>query len=171
MAKGDWSLTFERAGPLAGDGADPAGVVFEEAARAVGDIVEMIHARAAAGTPRGATGALRGSIVSEVRGSALDSLRGTVATPLAYALPVEEGRGPGRRPPSGPGSSLYGWVERVLGVSGGEARSAAFLIARAIGRRGTAGRHMFRDALEKSMGPIARRVERLGADIAGRLRG
>lgn len=89
------------------------------------------------------TGQLRQSITGEVTGTPV-SLKGVVTSPLQphYAPDVEYGRKPGKMPPVGP---IELWARRKLGLSGKELESAAFLIARAIGRRGTKGAFMFRD--------------------------
>jgi hypothetical protein len=53
----------------------------------------------------------------------------------AHAAYAEFGRGPGKRPPT---SALLPWIEKVWGLSGKEAESAAFVLARKIGESGTA---------------------------------
>lgn len=63
-----------------------------------------------------------------------------------YAIIVERGRRPGAGAP--PAASLEGWVRRKLGLSGSEARGAAFAIARAIGRRGLRPRHILAGSLK-----------------------
>lgn len=74
-------------------------------------------------------------------------LLGEVFNPLEYALPVETGRRPGKMPPV---EAIQLWVTRKLGLQGNEAKSAAFLIARAIGRRGTQGAHMLEKGWQKA---------------------
>lgn len=66
----------------------------------------------------------------------LDRFTWQVAPAVRYAEAVIEGRGPGKQPPF---QAIYDWV-RVKGLGGEDPRAAAFLIARAIGRRGTEGR-------------------------------
>ncbi len=85
------------------------------------------------------TGALRGSITTSVTGIQTKII-GQIQTPLMYGLPVERGRRPGKPPPT---DAIKLWVIRKLGKTGKDADSTAFLIARAIGRRGTAGAAMF----------------------------
>lgn len=70
------------------------------------------------------------------------SLQGEFFNPVPYALPLETGRKPGKQPPT---EAIQLWVTRKLGLEGDEARSVAFLIARAIGRRGTQGAYMLQD--------------------------
>lgn len=91
---------------------------------------------------------LRGGTFSEIHGSGV-SLHGKVAPPLAardYAAVVEEGRRPGKMPPV---SAIAAWVGRKLGVG-----VSPFLVARAIARKGTKGRHMFRDAHKRAQGYV-----------------
>ena len=73
----------------------------------------------------------------------MDAVFGDVTNPLSYALPVELGTRP-HYPPIDP---LIDWVEAKLGLAGEEAESAARGIQRNIGRRGSVGRFMARDAL------------------------
>jgi hypothetical protein len=70
---------------------------------------------------------------------------GVISTPLAYGEPVEVGTRP-HFPPIDP---IAHWVEKKIGASGKEARSIAFLIARAISRRGTKGAKMFQISFEE----------------------
>lgn len=117
-------------------------------------------------TPRGISsggGGLRGSIFTELRGSQATREQ-FVSSSLFYAPIVEVGRRPGQRPP--PRRALELWVVRKLGVASREAPSVAFLVARAIGVRGTQEATMFRQAFER-VEPIARRAfDALGARMA-----
>lgn len=63
-----------------------------------------------------------------------------VGTPVEYALVVHEGRRPGQRPP--PSAAIAGWLRR----NGADPR-LAFVVARAIGQRGTRPHPALRDAL------------------------
>jgi HK97 gp10 family phage protein len=67
-------------------------------------------------------------------------------SPGANYAPYVEG---GTRPHFPPPVNLQPWVERVLGLSGEEARHRAFLIARAISRRGTRAQPYMRPAAEQ----------------------
>lgn len=58
---------------------------------------------------------------------------------------IEKGRRKGRRQP--PSKVVARWAERKLGLSPEEAKRAAYPIARAIARRGIAGRHVVRDVM------------------------
>ena len=108
-------------------------------------------------TPVGATGALRGSVAWEIFGTGfgMTGYAGPSAAVL-YGLPVETGRAPGKAPivedtwQAVPALQL--WVVRKLGLSGAEAEKAAYLIARAIGARGTKGAHMVEKAFDRAVG-------------------
>src|SRR5262245_50297061 len=91
-------------------------------------------------TPVGVTGILRASITARVTtGTSLSAaIRGEVfsSSQAPYAPYVEYGTGP-HWAPIGP---LLLWARRVLGNE-----RAAYAVQRAIARRGTRARHMFRD--------------------------
>lgn len=116
-------------------------VLAREAAMGVRAIVEAVASEARERTPVN-TGVLRASIATDVTiGTALAAqVRGTVFTgaQASYAPYVEEGTAP-HWAPIGP---LKLWARRVLGNE-----RAAYAVQRAIARRGTRGRHMFRDAM------------------------
>ncbi len=172
MAGEEWSVEIGREGPLVEEDARPEEAVFAAAREALEDLAELLRREAAERAPRGATGHLRGSIAASVRGRALDSLEGEVGTPAAYAPAVEFGRRPGGpMPPWRAGSALFRWVRGTLGAGGREAERVSFRVARAIGRRGIPGRHIFRDALAGSLGRIEERLRRLGLEIARALGG
>ena len=114
----------------------------------------------ATGTPVN-TGALRGSETTEVRGRGAE-IMGRIFTPLAYGAAVEHGRKPGKMPSV---DAIQYWVERK-GIAGDEdPRQVAFLIARAIGRRGTKGAHMFEEGLKTALPHILRLWRVAGHDI------
>lgn len=81
----------------------------------------------------------------------------TVTNNAKHAVYVERGRLPGKAPPS---AALVPWVIRNLGVDEREARGLAFVIARAIGRRGLRGRHILEKALPAIKRVHMREVER-----------
>jgi len=116
-------------------------VLYREASLAVRAIVEDVASEARSRTPVN-TGVLRASIATDVTtGTSLSAaIRGKVFTgaQAPYAPYVEEGTAP-HWAPIGP---LLLWARRVLGNE-----RAAYAVQRAIARRGTRGRHMFRDAL------------------------
>ena len=107
------------------------------------------------------TGALR-SATSKESLSVGNAIRGQVINPLNYALPVETGRKAGKMPPV---DAIKQWVIRKGIASGADADGAAFLIARAIGRRGTKGAHMFEEGFNASLP----RITSLWNDLPGRI--
>lgn len=161
---------------------DPAGVFPPAIRSAVTETVALLEREVKRRVPIGVTEAARGSIAGEVRvGTALgmgDAL-GTVGSPIAYVRVLNDGRRPGQRMP--PPESLELWVRRKItktGPRGGnigltvkEARSIAFLIARAIGRRGTPPLHFFEDALTENEARIRAIWHRAGVQIAFRMNG
>lgn len=92
-------------------------------------------------------GLLRGSWTKEITGERA-ALTGEMFTPLIYGWPVERGRRPGKRPPV---EAIKMWARRKLGLTGKELDQAAFLIARAIGRRGTEGAAMVYQAFQRAI--------------------
>jgi hypothetical protein len=138
-------------------------VIYREAALAVRAIVEDVASEARSRTPVGASGLLRASIYTDVTtGTSLSAaIRGTVFTgaQAPYASAVEEGTAP-HWAPIGP---LLLWARRVLGNE-----RAAYAVQRAIARRGTRGRHMFRDAIS-AVRPRMEGMLRQAMDRAARL--
>lgn len=117
-------------------------------------------------TPVGATGNERASMTHSFNGSGV-SMAGRVYSsdvPIKTAS-VETGRAPGRMPPLAP---IELWVARKLGVPADQQHSVAFLVARAIGKRGTKGAFMFRAGAQTARESVARRMAALRAEI-GRL--
>lgn len=105
------------------------------------------------------TGKIRQSIATEIRGTSA-GITGEIFTPLVYGLPLEYGRKPGRMPPV---DVIQLWVHQKGIAAGQDERQVAYLIARAIGRRGTKGAHMF----EKGMKNAESRIMRLWEDATG----
>ena len=89
------------------------------------------------------------------------NITGILSSPLEYGAPVEYGTKP-HFPPVGP---LQHWVETKLGISGKEAKSVAYLIARAISRRGTKGAEMFGKGFSENEAAVMRILEQIPADI------
>ncbi len=83
-------------------------------------------------TPVGAFNALRGGYATDP--ATIARLQGAVVNPILYHDWVEEGRNPGRMPPV---QALVPWVGVKLGVPVEARHQVAFLVARAIGARGT----------------------------------
>ncbi len=146
--------------------------VFRLAREAMAEITEMLKREVAMRTPIGASGNLRGSIFTEIRGESRGALRGVVASRVPYARYVEFGRRAGGRiPPWREGSPLYRWVAHKLESRNGDFESVAFLVARAIARRGIPGRRMFARAFEDNQSRIDRRIRELLDEIARRVGG
>lgn len=117
---------------------------INDAVLAVHKAVAEFERQVVVRTPVGASGNLRRTFSTKVsKGQSV--VKGELVNPLIYALPVEKGRKPGRQPPTTP---IEIWVRRKLGISDPqEARSVAFVIARAIGRRGTKAVKMVEEGL------------------------
>lgn len=96
------------------------------------------------------------------------AILGSVTTTLdpIYGEPVEYGRKPGKMPPS---DAIKLWVIRKLGLSGKEADSAAFLIARAIGRRGTKAARMFQKGYKEGLPIVLDLWDGLGNKVIVRI--
>lgn len=141
--------------------------VFRLAREAMAGITGMLSREVMTRTPVGASGNLRGSIYTEIKGENPSVLRGVVASRVPYAGYVEFGRrAGGAMPPWREGSPLYRWVVRNLESDNGDFESVAFLVARAIARRGIRGRRMFARAYHENRSRIDRRIRELVAEIA-----
>ena len=160
--------TLVEAPPIAREQAE----VFRLAREAMAGITGMLRREVMTRTPVGASGNLRGSIYTEIKGENPGALRGVVASRAPYAGYVEFGRRPGgAMPPWREGSPLYRWVVRNLESQGGDFESVAFLVARAVARRGIPGRRMFARAFEDNQSRIDRRIRELVDEIARRVGG
>lgn len=91
-----------------------------------------------------AHGTLRASTFHEERISP-EGVIGLVASPLRYVAPVEFGRRPGKQPPH---AAIVDWVAVRFGLHGDAAERTAWVVARAIGRRGTKGAGMYERAFK-----------------------
>lgn len=74
------------------------------------------------------------TLTNSIRAERLAPMHARVVTGVNYARPVEEGRAPGKMP--GTANGLLEWVKQKTGQSGKELDRTAFVIARAIGRKG-----------------------------------
>ncbi|MCY3824870.1 MAG: HK97 gp10 family phage protein [Nitrospinae bacterium] len=146
--------------------------VFRLAREAMAEVTEMLRREVVVRTPVGASGNLKGSIFTEIKGEGRGAIRGVVASRADYADHVEFGRRPGgAMPPWREGSPLYRWVVRNLESRSGEFESVAFLVARAIARRGTRGRRMFARSFEENQRRIEGRIRELLDEIVRRVGG
>ena len=92
-------------------------------------------------------------------------VHGILGTPARYGESVEMGT----RPHFPPVDPIRHWVERKLRISGDEAKGVAFLIARAISRRGTKGAHMFDKGFEVSKSRIMEILNGIPDEIVRKL--
>ena len=100
------------------------------------------------------TGRLRSSITRNLT----DPLTGRVGTNVKYARYVEFGS----RPHWPPLSAMQPWARRHGFPAG---RQGAFLVARAIAKRGTKARKMFQKGMQNSRGAIAAEMRMMLRDI------
>lgn len=105
------------------------------------------------------TGRLGGSITHSIAGGGAN-LTGRVAPSVAYGLFVEKGRRPGRMPPV---DTVASWARRH-GIN-------PFVLARAIGRRGTKARPFMEPAYGQNVGKIIAIFGRVGAKVVSTIAG
>lgn len=139
-------------------------ILTQEVSKTVTAVVETIADEARQRTPVGVSGILRASIATRVTaGTPVGTLvQGQVFTgqQAPYAQYVEEGTKP-HWPPRAP---IELWAQRVLGNA-----KLWYVVARAISRRGTRGRFMFRDAFNAVQGRIQPALDAAVARAAARL--
>lgn len=111
------------------------------------------------------SGELRRSPQKLVRGVGLN-VEGQYATNSPYGWPVERGRRPGQPPPT---EAIKLWVIRRGIATGKAADSIAYLIARAIGRRGTKGAFMFEKGAEAAAPAVSQVWVKTAERITGQL--
>ncbi|MBE0627980.1 MAG: hypothetical protein IH603_00010 [Burkholderia vietnamiensis] len=146
-------------------------IVQAELGAAMAEVDALLERGVKEETPTGASGGgaggLKGSIFSEER-IGPENVIGIVGTPLSYAIPVELGTKP-HFPPIEP---LEDWVRAKLGVrEDHEVHSAAFLIARAIARRGTLAVGMFHRTFAANEHEVEERFAQARLRIVERLGG
>ena len=139
-------------------------VVADEMYKAMEKSLAVFHQAVTVETPVN-TGALRAAMTTDIVSSPV-SLVGSVMNPLIYAWPVERGRQPGRMPPV---SAIELWVVRKLGIQSPESRGVAYVIARAIGKRGTAGAGMFWKGFQNALPRVEQLWDVLVDNIVKRL--
>lgn len=142
-------------------------VVTREIGAAMHASTQMFRGLIIPATPVGVSGTLRGGTAASVSTSGVAySIEGRVFNPVAYGMPVELGRAPGRQPPS---SALELWVRRKLDVPENRVKSVAFLVARKIGRQGTKAVEMFAKAFAQGKATANGYFDRAAARIAAEL--
>lgn len=115
-----------------------ADIVREEAIRAVNEGTVILKNGLVVASPFGGTNTLRAGWQIKPAVARTPLVEGTVANATVQAIVIEEGARP-HFPPVGPtGEPALGvWIRRVLGISEPKkVRKAAFLIGRAIAKRG-----------------------------------
>jgi hypothetical protein len=105
------------------------------------------------------TGRLAGSITHAISGGGA-SLTSRIGPSVSWGIYVERGRRPGKPPPV---SAIAPWARRH--------GANPFLVARAIGRRGTKARPFLVPALTKSQGRIVALFTKVGATVVARMAG
>ena len=146
--------------------------VEEDVSDTMHAMVSRFETEAVKNAPTGATGDLKDSIFGEVR-ERPGTVVGRVGTPILHGMPVEYGTGPqgrlARSRKAPPSSVLHDWVRKKLGISDDrEVRSVSYLIARAIGRRGTKPQPFMREAYIAMRKKFKERVAQTKR-IAGRI--
>jgi hypothetical protein len=127
-----------------------------------GSVVKLVAQRAAD------TGKFAQSITADVAHPGLTLWRAQVYSPLAQADPIEFGRRPGARMP--PVEAIQLWVNHKLShVPAAQRRGVAFVIARAIARRGIPAKWVFRDGYQLVAGQVQSLFDRACDRIARRL--
>jgi len=125
----------------------------------------LLEARVKEKTPQGAGPIhLRDTIFPKVQ-IAGEQITGILGTPQEHGVPVEMGT-KAHFPPTEP---IRFWVQKVLGLQGREAKAAAFLIARAISRRGTKGAAMFEQGFSENESQVMRILEGIADEIVRRV--
>ncbi|MCP5018913.1 MAG: HK97 gp10 family phage protein [Ketobacter sp.] len=140
--------------------------------RVVGDEIERgmrlsmdVFRQAVAGHTPVNSNDLRGTLEASVKGSGVN-YTGELIPGMPYGEAVEFGRKPGKPPPT---AAIKMWVIRKGIATGAEADSVAFLIARAIGKRGTKGAFMFKRGFAQAKPAVLRYWQGVPARIIGKL--
>lgn len=119
-------------------------IAAEELIRATERGLAYMQRPVVQGTPVN-LGKLRQAWVTDIYGTDA-GVEGKLFNPLIYALPVETGT----QPHFPPVAAIEAWVRRKLDVDEKQVRGVAFVIARAIGRRGTRAVNMAKNGFEGS---------------------
>jgi len=123
--------------------------------RAVNSSLILLEGDARGNSPVGVSGQMRDSWAHRSDVLALNAIVGRVGSslqrPFPYPVVVEFGRTAGKMPPP---AALKRWVHLKLGVPKEEESSVAFLVARAISRRGTKAQQPLFRSWQKNAGQI-----------------
>ena len=144
-------------------------VTEQETRSAVEDSTQRLVREVKLGTPV-STKTLRRSIDSKITGRG-KAIRGIVSTPLKYGLPVERGHHLERKgwPPP---RNIEAWLlrpKKAIRLKGATVKQVAFLISRAMVRKGVTGKFMFTQGLKKSTSYIMRRFNEVGIKLKAKL--
>lgn len=134
---------------------------------AVSLIIEVAKSNIVADTPKGHSAALAAGYQTEIRQRS-KSVAGILVNPVLYHDIRDEGRRPGRRPPT---SALMPWVGSKLGIPPDEREQVAFLVARKIGRRGYPGSNHVEKGWKRTRRQTKPVLTKLGLRIAKDVRG
>lgn len=149
-------------GPLAALMARGAQVAHEEVQKGTEHSLLILQQEVIRRHDRGVSGTLRGGILTEVRGRGLD-VTGRVFSPVAYAMPHEEGG----RAHWAPLRNIERWAARVRG--GADSKRFARAVWISIARRGTKAQPKWRPAFLAKAAAVKARMERIFPDIVARL--
>lgn len=109
------------------------------------------------------------TLTNSIRGQMVDPLTGEVAPGVDYARMVEEGAGPGSRPPL---QSLQDWI-RVKRITPNDPamdqRDLAFVMARSIAQRGVAAQPYLAPALASNKAATIKRVDQAVDQVLQRM--
>lgn len=108
-------------------------------------------------------GKLADSITHAITGGGAD-LTSTIGPTLAYGIVVEKGRTPGKPPP--PIAAIRAW-----GLRHGFEERSLFILARAIGIKGTKARPFLRPALERNQARVVAEFAKVGIAVVVRMAG
>lgn len=149
-------------------------IAEKELKRALDLVVRALRLALGPASPRGVTGRFATSwTATRPTKIGFASFEAEIENTSRHAPFVEFGRGPGKAPPV---DALIQWVQ-LKGLAGPKnARSVAFVVARAIGRRGTPAQWVLRDTLQKEGPRLVRRYfdpvpDRIINEIASRAEG
>ena len=115
-------------------------------------------------------GQLRNSITTETRtvaGEITGRVFSTIQKPYPYPVVMEYGRKPGAKMP--PPSAIERWVHLVIKPPARQLKGVAYVVARAIGKRGIKGKFFLTNAVKNSRASIERlftvAVENISKDM------
>ena len=158
----EFTITVQRAEEIAAKLRQVAAWMDDRLLRSVADELQaiggLLEGQVKQRTPTD-TGVLRASVFSELRITG-QSLEEIISSPLVYGTPVEFGSKPHFPPPD----ALKAWARRKLGDE-----KLAFVVARAIAKRGTKPNNMFQDAWDANVGQVQQMLDNIGVHVSEEL--